>query len=70
MQVEVEIEVVPINNIETATNIILEEELISIITYSDALGKPKKKKLDIKVNTINVVEAKRRRVNNNTDRYD
>ena len=49
---------------------ILEEELISIITYSDALGKPKKKKSDVKVNAINVDEAKRRRINNNTDGYD
>ena len=41
-----------------------------MITYTDALGKPKKKKLDVKVNTINVDKAKRRRVNNNTNRYD
>ena len=49
---------------------ILEEELISIITYSDALGKPKKKKLDVKVDTINIDKAKHRRINNNTNGYD
>ena len=47
---------------------ILEEELISIITYSDALGKAKKKG-NVSVDTINVDEAKRRRINNNTDGY-
>ena len=71
MEAEVETEGVPINNIETATNIILEEELISIITYTATLGKAKKgKKIDVKVDTINVNEAKRRRMDDNTDGYD
>ena len=49
---------------------ILEEELISMITYTDALGKAKKgKKTDVKVDTINVNEAKRRRMDDNTDGY-
>ena len=41
-----------------------------MITYTDALGKPKKKKTDVSVDAININKAKRRRVNNNTDRYD
>ena len=49
---------------------ILEEELISIITYSNALGKAKKaKKIDVKVDIVNVDKAKRRRVDNNTNGY-
>ena len=70
MQAEVETEGVPVNNIETAANMISEEELISMITYTATPGKPKKKKSDIKVDAVNVDEAKRRRVDDDTDGYD
>ena len=47
----------------------MEEELISIITYTNSLGKAKKNKGNISVDAINIDKAKRRRINNNTNRY-